>query len=242
MRILYIVPGMMAIDDAGRRELDRRRGILQDHAARGVEVAIDDLKEGPRSIESFHDEYLAIPGVMERVVQAQKEGFDAAIVGCFGDPGLNGCRELVRMPVVGPGASSLLFAVMLGYRFGVIAVMDSTIPMIHHLAYAAGVRDKLGPVLSPNIPVLELARDRKATIGKMIEVSHKLIDRGADTLVLGCMSMAFMMVAEELTEKLGIPVVNPALVVLKTAETLVGSGLSHSKRAFPVSPKLAAAK
>ena len=44
---------------------------------------------------------------------------------------------------------------------------------------------------------------------------------GSDTLVLGCMSMAFLGVAERLSEELGVPVLNPARTALKTAEGLV---------------------
>jgi allantoin racemase len=54
------------------------------------------------------------------------------------------------------------------------------------------------------------------------------------------MTMAFLGVAERLSEELEVPVINPARTALKSAELLVGSGLSHSKRAFPVPPKLAA--
>ena len=54
------------------------------------------------------------------------------------------------------------------------------------------------------------------------------------------MSMAFLGVAEELSGELGVPVINPARTALKTAELLLGSGLTHSKRAFPVPPKMAA--
>ena len=54
------------------------------------------------------------------------------------------------------------------------------------------------------------------------------------------MSMAFLGVAERLSAELGLPVVNPARTALKTAEALVSSGLAHSKRAYPVPPKVVA--
>jgi allantoin racemase len=54
------------------------------------------------------------------------------------------------------------------------------------------------------------------------------------------MSMAFLGVAEQLSEELGVPVLNPARTALKTAEALVSSGLRHSKKAYPVPPKVAA--
>ena len=52
------------------------------------------------------------------------------------------------------------------------------------------------------------------------------------------MSMGFLMVDEKLTEEIGVPAVNPVKVAVKTAETLIDLGLTHSKRAYPVPPSL----
>ena len=57
---------------------------------------------------------------------------------------------------------------------------------------------------------------------------------GADVLILGCMSMAFLpRVCEVLTERTGVPVVNPVTAALKTAEMVVSMSLSQSKMAYP---------
>jgi allantoin racemase len=58
-------------------------------------------------------------------------------------------------------------------------------------------------------------------------------------VILGCMTMAFAERHRELAAGLGVPVVSPAHAALKLAEALVGAGLTHSKRAYPVPPKLA---
>jgi allantoin racemase len=48
------------------------------------------------------------------------------------------------------------------------------------------------------------------------------------------MSMAFLPgICEDLSERVGVPVVNPVLAALKTAETLVGMKLAQSKAAYP---------
>jgi allantoin racemase len=49
--------------------------------------------------------------------------------------------------------------------------------------------------------------------------------------------MAFLGIAEDAQKELGIPVLNPAAVALKTAELYVRLGLSHSKKAYPFPPK-----
>jgi allantoin racemase len=128
-------------------------------------------------------------------------------------------------------------AATLGHRFGIVTVLDSIIAPLHKLARIAGLDSRLASVVACDIPVLEL---HEGSYDAVLAGCRRAIGDGADTLVLGCMSMAFLGVAERLSEELGVPVLNPALTGLKMAELLVGSGVSHSKRAYPVPPKVAA--
>jgi allantoin racemase len=45
--------------------------------------------------------------------------------------------------------------------------------------------------------------------------------------------MAFLDVDRELSKRLHVPVVNPVLAALKTAETLLDLGLTHSRASWP---------
>ncbi len=154
MRVLYAVTGPM-----DRQELDRRVGMLRSWAAPGTEVDIICASEGPASIESMYEEYLSIPAAMKLIFAAQADGYDAAILGCAGDPGLDAAREITdTMLVVGPGQTSFQVAAMLGHRFSVLTIEDSMIASSYELAYKAGVQAKLASVVSVNIPVLEWPR------------------------------------------------------------------------------------
>jgi allantoin racemase len=110
MRITYVVPGAMSRGPLGEAELERRRAALQKAAFAGTEVEIVDVPEGPVSIESAYEEYLATPPTLELIQRLEAQGMDGAIVGCFGDPGVDAARELVRMPVVGPGEAAMLLS------------------------------------------------------------------------------------------------------------------------------------
>jgi allantoin racemase len=175
---------------------------------------------------------------MELAVELEKEGFDAIVPGCFGDPGIDGVRELVTIPVVGPGVTSMLIAANLGHRFGIVTVLENIVRPLENLALLAGVERKLASVRQIGVPVLELNGDRDATFRRLVDVSRQSIeDDGADVLVLGCGTLSFR--SAELQEIVGVPVVNPLQVALRTAEMLVACGLSHSKRSHPLPPKLA---
>src|SRR3989441_6701980 len=239
MRILYILPGSLSRTELGAKEVDRRRGILQRLAAPGTDVEIVDVPEGPSSIESSYEEYLSVPGTLRHVQEASRQGYAGAIIGCFGDPGLDAARELVEMPVIGPAEASMLMACTLGHRFSVVTVLESVVPSLRHLAHRVGVTEKLASVRAVDIPVLELATNRERSISRMIELGRRAVaEDGADTLALGCMSMGFLEAHQAMAAEVGVPVVNPVYAALKMLEALVGAGLAHSKRAYPVPPKM----
>jgi len=239
MKIVYVVPGVMSQTELGSEELERRRGFLQERAGNDVRVEITDVEQGPSSIESVYEEYLSVPETVKKVVQAEDEGFDGIIVGCYGDPGIDAMREMVTIPVVGPGETSMLVGAMLGHRFSIITVLDTVVPPLEKLARIVGVERKLASVRAADIPVLELKKDIQATKKRMMAESEKaMTEDRADVIILGCMSMAFMGVSDEMQADLGIPVVNPAIVSLKVLEGLITAGLSHSKKAYPIPPKL----
>lgn len=238
MKILYVVPGTMSRTTLGSAELKRRQKILQDRAGSGVKVDISDIPTGPSSIESAYEEYLAIPETVARIVQAEKQGYDGVILGCFGDPGLDAIREMASIPTVGPGETSLLTACILGHRFSIVTVLDTVIPSLEKLVRMVGVEQKLASIRPTGIAVLELAQNPETSHAKMVDESLKARDHDrTDVIILGCMSMAFLMVSEDMQEALGIPVINPAILSLKILEGLIQARLSHSKKAYPFPPK-----
>lgn len=242
MKIVYIIPGPMHRTDLGTVEVERREQRLREWAFSGTEVDVLPVDRGPASIESAYEEYLSIGPVAEKIRASETQGYDAAILGCFGDPGLDGLREISDMPIIGPAGASMTFAATLGHGFSVITVPESVVPALKRLAWETGVLDALTSVRFIDTPVLELSKTRDETVTKMVEEGKAAIHDGADTLVLGCMSMGFLDVAEEMSGELGVPVVNPAKAGLKLAESLVGMGLSHSGRAYMTPPKIEAGK
>jgi allantoin racemase len=211
---------------------------LQAFLSPGVTIETRRQVGGPESIESMWEEYLSVPGTMDVALQAERDGFDAVIPGCFGDPGLDGIREIVSIPVVGPGQASMMVAATLGHKFSIISVVENIIRPLENLAMLHGLSSKLASVRQIGIPVLELNSDPDYTFGRAIEVCREAIEKDrADVLVMGCGTLSFR--SEELAAELGVPVVNPLRAALRMAELYVSSGLSHSKRSYPTPRKIA---
>jgi Asp/Glu/hydantoin racemase len=68
-----------------------------------VELTYRCTGAGPASIRSEDDVAAAAPFVVQAVIDAAAEGFDAVIVDCTSDPGVDAARRMVTIPVIGPG-------------------------------------------------------------------------------------------------------------------------------------------
>lgn len=145
------------------------------------------------------------------------------------------------MPVIGPGEASMLIAASLGHRFAIVTVLDSLNFLLERLAWQVGVDRKLVCVRGIGIPVLDLGRDPEQTFTRMAREAEVARDHDcADVIIMGCMSMAFQDRQDDLAKVLGIPVVNPVYAAVKLLQVFCELGLRHSRRAYPVPPKLAA--
>ena len=234
-RILYQLTSPMH-RTMGQQEIDRRQAFLQSVAAPGFTVEARPLDHGPGSIESEYDAAMVVPEVVRRLSDAPQEGYGAAIIGCFSDPGIAAAREVTRMPVIGPGESAMHLAAQLGHRFAVLSPLDGGGRVTGRLRQL-GLDSKFAGAHGIGISVLALAEEPEKTLDLMAEGGKRIAEENdADVIVLGCMSMAFMDVTEDLQERIGLPVVNPVTAAVKTAEAFIGMGLTHSKAAYPPPP------
>ena len=180
----------------------------------GPQIECATLKDGPPGIETQqHVDSVVSPLV--KLVKEKKEEFSAFVIACYSDPGLHAAREATKRPVLGISECGILTALTLGQKFGVIAILQKSIP--RHLRYmgALGVMDRLAGELPVGLPVVELS-DEKKTFGRMMDVGKRLRDEhGADVIVMGCAGMARY--RKPLQEAVGIPVVEPTQAAVSMA-------------------------
>jgi len=220
----------------GAQEVRRRQQVLQAYAAAGTEVAVEPTATGPAAIESAHDAGMVVPELIRLAPLAQERGFDAIIIGCFSDPGLEALREILRISVIGPGAASLHLASQLGTRISLLTPAGRGFGRVAARMRALGLSALLASVRGIGLSVMDLARQTPGALDKAAAAARVAVEEdGADVIVLGCMSMAFLPgICEDLTERTGVPIVNPVVAALKTSEMVTGMKLAHSKLAYPM--------
>ncbi|MFP9060074.1 aspartate/glutamate racemase family protein [Natrialbaceae archaeon A-chndr2] len=225
--IAYLVPGVGLDTD----ELQRRERIANDLVADDVSVV--EAGGGPLSIESsVEDEWSAV-GLLQ-LLEEREDEFDGFVIGCFGDPGLHGLRELTDKPVVGPANASFHTAAMLADRFSCITILETTKPLTRRLVHHYGLDGRLASVPVVEAPVLEIDHSSDALIDDMVATGRRAVEEdGAEALVPGCMSLSFMQVHEEIADRVGVPFIDPVTVGLETASTWARHGISHSDVTYP---------
>jgi len=207
----------------------------------GIVVTNECIEVGPASIESEFDEVMCAPDTLARAVRAEQSGADAIVIDCLGDPAVKPARELLSIPVIGPGETSMHWAAMLGGPFGIVTVLDSVVPMIQNNARIFGMGDKLKSVRVVNIPVLELEKDLgRVTKELAMEAVKAVKEDKVRGIVLGCTGMMGCAEAVEaaLLEATGayVPVIDPVPAAIEQAIAFVNRGLSNSKLTYANPP------
>jgi allantoin racemase len=192
-----------------------------------TEVVTTQPQVGSPSLESYYDEYLAIPGILEQVILA-KDNVDAFVIACWGDPGIEAAREITTKPVIGIAEASMYVANMLAARWGVVTTQHRTLDIIEKTIYKAGFAHRCVSIRTTGLAVIETETARDATI-EALEAAGRLAitEDKAEALCLGCAGMSRLDV--ELEQRLGIPVIDAVAAAVKLAEALVGLQKQTSK-------------
>lgn len=165
--------------------------------------------------------------VICNAVRAEREGYDAFVIGHFQDAGLYEARSVVDIPVLGMGEASMLWSAQLGQRLGIVTINRRYIPWFHHQIGKYGLRERVTGVHAMNFQPGEIlaafgSDERLASVRAVFEEqAAPLVAEGVDVLIPGggIPMLLFSQIHEHRVE--GTPVVNGIPIVVKMAETAV---------------------
>jgi allantoin racemase len=225
-RILYIDPvGVEVVEEGLQSLMSQKRA--------GTELTMVHLPRGPEHLEYRYYEALVLVDILHLVKEAENQAFDATIIGCFYDVGLQAAREVAeRMVVVAPCEASVHIAATLGDKFSIIVGRRKWIPEMMENVVRYGMKERLASFKSIDLGVIELHQDEEETARRFVEAGREAVARdGAEALILGC--TATYGFYRELQEELGVPVIDSMIAAFKTAEFAAELrnrfGWSHSK-------------
>ena len=176
----------------------------------------------PVNIDYFWPKHLMEAAVFEECMRLEAEGFDAIIVGCCYDPGVRVARELVDIPVVGPLEASLNMASYYGHRPTVITDHHKAVPYLEDLVRLYG-QGNVRNVRCIDWWVTEMIREPSEVAKDAVAACERALEEdAADLAILGCTIIAACLTkhTRETGEYRDVPIVNPNLLALKSAEAL----------------------
>jgi allantoin racemase len=222
MKLLLINPNTSAAMTAGIAAAARQV------AAPGTTLIARQPSFGPASIEGHFDDAFGAAGVAEQAQLAAAEGFDATVIACFGDPGLDAAREVLAGPVIGIAEAAFHAAALLATGFSVVTTMTRTCVIAERLVLRYGFERSCRGIHGTDIPVLDLEEIAGETVDRIEAAARQALaaDR-SEAIVLGCAGMAAL--CRELSTRLGVPVIDGVAVAVKFAESLAALGLATAK-------------
>ena len=195
-------------------------------ASAKTEVVAVNPPDGPVSIEGYYDEALSVPGLLRTIQTAAP--FDAVIIACFDDTGLDAARCLTDKPVIGIGEAAYHFASMIANKFSVVTTLARSVPALEHNLHRYGLFARCARVRSSEVAVLELEHPGSdACLRISAEIGRAVDEDRAEAIVLGCAGMADL--AGQLSAEHGLPVLDGVSCAVRMAEAMVGLGLRTSR-------------
>lgn len=152
---------------------------------------------------------------------ARRGEYDAAVIACFGDPGLDAAKEMLDVPVLGISEAAFHAAAMLGRRFAVVSFTAALRPMFedcldHHGLRARCCGFRMGPPFNGD-PGRVAEERRELLIGLCRQAVE---EDGAEVVILAGGPLAGF--APVLQPHVPVPLVDGTQAAVRLAAALAG--------------------
>lgn len=177
----------------------------------------------------FHPltEFRCAAQTIRNALQAEREGYDAFVIGHFQEPGLIETRGALDIPVIGLGEAAMLAACSMGRQFGLVTINPAFIDWHERQVRAHGFAERLTGVRAIQIDLpgfmrafTDEAAYRKAR-ADFVEQVRPLVAAGAE-VIIPAGGLPMLLFAREAPFTIdGALVLHGIAVVAKAAEMAV---------------------
>ena len=205
-----------------------------------TEISVNGVDDG--SMDLHYNAVVAINsygpgGVLNKIIQAADQGYDAVAIGCFLDPAMQEAREVVPIPVLGLGEASMLTACMFGERFSGVAFHSKQAQYYDRKAFEYGLSSRHVPFGNLGIDFNQVQTafsSPESMTGTFISESRRLVASGAEVILAACATVNAIIRREKINEVDGALVMDCNAVLLKLTEAMAelakSAGLRASQR------------
>jgi Asp/Glu/hydantoin racemase len=212
-----------------RRHLQEiaRKGTTVD--VHGVDLVI------PRMDSCYYFETLNALQIMNKAIQAEKEGYDAVCIGCMRDPGFFELWEILEIPVAFVSQVSMYLACLLSDKFALLGRAKGGLLRVTDRVNRYGLQDRMVPGGYLNATMEELQKgfeEPEPIVKQVIQIGRQLINNGASMIITECNMLNMILVEAGLRDVDGVPILDTTGALIKAAEFMVdlrSIGITRSK-------------
>lgn len=165
--------------------------------------------------------------VIANAMRAQREGYDAFLIGNASDAGVLTAREVVDIPVLALTETSLLVSCMMGASIGLITVSDKWTPRIMENVRRLGMEARVTGAVGLGTSPLELKKAmvdaslRARVIDDFMAAARRLLAQGAEVIIPAGGDVIVFLAEAGTYEVDRAPIVNGIVELVKMGELAV---------------------
>jgi allantoin racemase len=146
------------VDPAEQRPyMDRLQQYLASIADPGFTYEVHGMSPPDRYLHPL-TEFRCAGQTIRNALEAERQGYDAFLIGHFQEPGLHECKASLEIPVVGLGEASMLYACTLGRKVGLITIAPVFIPWHEDQIARYGLKERVVGVRAVQTSVADYMR------------------------------------------------------------------------------------
>ena len=187
------------------------------------------MEKAPSVLESFEDYTIAGAEVIKYLASGiiAEQGYHGLLLACFGDPSLYALKEIAGIPVIGIAEASLSLALLLGFKYSIVAAASKAKPMMEVMVKGYGLENRMTSVECLDLNIETFINDQDLLEDKLTLCGKNAILKGAEVLVLGCAGMTI--IDQKVAVKLGIPIIDPIKAGMVALNGITDAKLAISK-------------
>jgi Asp/Glu/hydantoin racemase len=203
--------------------IERLQGLLDAIAAPGIKFEVHGL-DPPDHLFHPLTEFRCAAQAIRNALEAERTGYDAFVIGHFQEPGLLEIRGAVDIPVIGLGEATMLAALSMGYKLGLVTIDPIFIEWHERQVRAQGLAGRVAGVRAIRVDLAGFMRafTDEASYAEVrasfVEEVRPLVADGAE-VIIPAGGLPMLLFARERPFVIdGALVLNGIAVVAKAAE------------------------
>jgi len=189
---------------------------------------------GQSKLNGLHH-MMETPSIVRKIFWAAENGYDAVISSNTFDPGVDGGRLAVNIPVIGLLRASLHAALVLADRVGITVPLAPHVPYTWRILRTLGLDRFVSDIRPIGIYGADISKRGQEIYDTTVKIMRGLIDetRAEIILPLGGAIIPYVVDPKVLAEAVGVPVLNTKAIGIRFAEMCVTFGMAQSALTYP---------